>query len=144
MADRQETIADIIAEMRRIRVREFQDYADRLEAAWKRDTLEFRRDIEYLKEERNKAPVRERERLRKNGFVIVPQERLSTKPAENVNSVAASDTAGNSGNCAKLRAALKAIVGLCDGLMPTWDGAVGRIKDMAEIALAATEGGTND
>ncbi len=32
-----ETIADIIAEMRGIRVREFQDYADRLEAALKRE-----------------------------------------------------------------------------------------------------------
>ena len=41
------------------------------------------------------------------------------------------------GNAAKLREALKAIVGLCAGLMPTWDGAVGRIKDMAEAALAA-------
>ena len=41
------------------------------------------------------------------------------------------------GNAAKLREALKAIGGLCAGLMPTWDGAVGRIKDMAETALAA-------
>ena len=32
-----ETVADIIAEMRGIRVREFQDFADRLEAAYKRD-----------------------------------------------------------------------------------------------------------
>jgi len=79
MADTNETIADIIAEMREIRVREFQDYADRLEAA--------------LKCER--------------------------------------------GNFAALREALKAIGDLCDGLMPTWDGAVGRIKDMAEAALAA-------
>lgn len=36
MADN-ETIADIIAEMRGIRVREFQDYADRLEAAHRRE-----------------------------------------------------------------------------------------------------------
>ena len=41
------------------------------------------------------------------------------------------------GNAAKLREALKAIGGLCAGLMPTWDGAVGRIKDMAETAIAA-------
>ena len=41
------------------------------------------------------------------------------------------------GDAAKLREALKAIGGLCAGLMPTWDGAVGRIKDMAETALAA-------
>lgn len=32
-----ETIADIIAEMRGIRVREFQDYADRIEAAHRRE-----------------------------------------------------------------------------------------------------------
>ena len=32
-----ETIADIVAEMRGIRVREFQDYADRLEAAHRRE-----------------------------------------------------------------------------------------------------------
>ena len=41
------------------------------------------------------------------------------------------------GDAAKLRGALKAIDGLCAGLMPTWDGAFGRIKDMAEAALAA-------
>ena len=41
------------------------------------------------------------------------------------------------GDAAKLREALKAIGGLCAGLMPTWDGAVGRIKDMAETAIAA-------
>lgn len=35
-----ETIEDIIAEMRGIRVREFQDYADRLEAAHKREVRE--------------------------------------------------------------------------------------------------------
>ena len=40
MANTNETIADIIAEMRRIRVREFQDYADRLEAAHKREIVE--------------------------------------------------------------------------------------------------------
>lgn len=33
----QETTDDIIAEMRGIRVREFRDYADRLEAAYKRE-----------------------------------------------------------------------------------------------------------
>ena len=37
MADTHETIADIIAEMRGIRVREFQDHADRLEAAHRRE-----------------------------------------------------------------------------------------------------------
>ena len=36
MADN-ETIADIIAEMRGIRIREFQDYADRIEAAHRRE-----------------------------------------------------------------------------------------------------------
>ena len=40
MSERQETVADIIAEMRGIRVREFQDYADRLEAAHKREVRE--------------------------------------------------------------------------------------------------------
>ena len=41
------------------------------------------------------------------------------------------------GNFAELREALKAISGLCDRLIPTWDGAIGRIKDIAEAALAA-------
>ena len=40
------------------------------------------------------------------------------------------------GNFAALREALKAIGGLCDRLIPTWDGAIGRIKDIAEAALA--------
>ena len=40
------------------------------------------------------------------------------------------------GNFAALREALKAIGGLCAGLMPTWDGAFGRIKDITEAALA--------
>lgn len=35
----QETHADIIAEMRGIRVREFQEYADRLEAAHRRERV---------------------------------------------------------------------------------------------------------
>lgn len=43
---KQETTADIIAEMRGIRVREFQDYADRLEAARKRE----RGDVAKLRE----------------------------------------------------------------------------------------------
>ena len=41
------------------------------------------------------------------------------------------------GDAAKLRKALEAIGGLCDRLIPTWAGAIGRIKDVAEIALAA-------
>lgn len=42
-----ETIADIIAEMRGIRIREFQDYADRLDAAHKHevDDLRQQRDV---------------------------------------------------------------------------------------------------
>lgn len=50
MADTHETTADIIAEMRRIRVREFQDYADRLEAAHKRergDAAKLREALEF-------------------------------------------------------------------------------------------------
>lgn len=43
MADN-ETIADIIAEMRGIRVREFQDYADRFEAAIKRERAKIEAD----------------------------------------------------------------------------------------------------
>ena len=136
MSDKQETIADIIAEKWRIAdeierdcaekmkrgemvsdryarelVTEIRREADRLEAAWKRDTLQLRREIEHLKDERNKAPVRERERLRKNGFVIVPQE-LLTKPADNVNSGAASDSRDNSGDAAKLREAIDKCVNL--------------------------------
>ena len=38
---KQETIADIIAEMRGIRVREFQDYAERFEAALWRERVEL-------------------------------------------------------------------------------------------------------
>jgi len=41
------------------------------------------------------------------------------------------------GDCTKLREALKAIGGLCDRLMPTWDGSIGRIKDITEAALSA-------
>ena len=131
-----ETIADIIAEKRRRadeleassyrphqflreRIAELRQEADRLEAAWKRDTKELRAEIERLKEERNYSGVRERERLRANGFAIVPKEQLEC------------------GDAAKLREALKAIGGLCTGLMPTWDGAIGRIKDIAEVALSA-------
>lgn len=40
------------------------------------------------------------------------------------------------GNFAALRGALKAIGGLCTRLIPTWDGAIGRIKDITEAALA--------
>ena len=41
------------------------------------------------------------------------------------------------GNITALREALKAIGGLCAGMMPTWDGSIGRIKDVTEAALAA-------
>ena len=44
MADTHETTADIIAEMRGIRIREFQDYADRLKAAWKRARAKIEAD----------------------------------------------------------------------------------------------------
>lgn len=40
----QETTDDIIAEMRRIRVREFQDYADRLDAAYRREKAAIEAD----------------------------------------------------------------------------------------------------
>lgn len=102
MADTHETTSDIIAEMRRIRVREFQDYADRLEAAHKREIVE-----------------------------------VSTRAATFAINKTNEEWRQKLGDCAKLREALKAIIGLCAGLMPTWDGAVGRIKDMAEAALAA-------
>ena len=89
MTDRQETIADIIAEMKREAAQIFSalpiavlQLATRLEAAcleaaWKR-------------------------------------ERELTKPAENVNSCAASDTAGN---CAKLRVALETLRELLGDLL---------------------------
>lgn len=35
--ERVETQADVLAEMRKIRIREFQDFADRIEAAAKRE-----------------------------------------------------------------------------------------------------------
>lgn len=131
MTDTQETGAEVIAECRadadKMDAHELPQpttqylriMLDRLETAWKRDTKELRKEIERLKEERNYSGVRERERLRAKGFAIVPKEQLER------------------GDAAKLREALKAIVGLCAGLMPTWDGAVGQIKDMAETALAA-------
>ena len=49
MPDTHETIADIIAEMRGIRVREFQEYADRLEAAHKRERGDAAKLREALK-----------------------------------------------------------------------------------------------
>ena len=93
MSDRHETITDIVAEKRRRadeleassyrphqflreRIAELRQEADRLEAARKRDTKELRVEIERLKEERNYSGVRERERLRANGFAIVPKEQL--------------------------------------------------------------------
>ena len=108
MADN-ETIADIIAEKRqqadeleassyrphqflRERIAELRQEADRLEAARKRDTKELRVEIERLKEERNYSGVRERERLRANGFAIVPKEQLER------------------GDAAKLREALEELV----------------------------------
>lgn len=48
MADTHEISADIIAEMRGIRVREFQDYADRLEAALKREADSIHRAMVIL------------------------------------------------------------------------------------------------
>ena len=103
MADN-ETIADIIAEMRKTYVSkggagycgevwiDLLRYADRLEAALKRDTKELRVEIERLKEERNYSGVRERERLRAKGFAIVPKEQLER------------------GNAAKLREATEAVL----------------------------------
>ena len=44
MANTHETTADIIAEMRGIRIREFQDYADRLEAAYRREKAAIEAD----------------------------------------------------------------------------------------------------
>ena len=44
MTETHETTADVIAEMRGIRVREFQDYADRLEAAIKRERAKIEAD----------------------------------------------------------------------------------------------------
>ena len=111
--DDKETVADIAAEKRRI-AKEVRDHAsngdywdkkkvnetaedleeeaDRIDAAWKRDTKELRVEIERLKEERNYSGVRERERLRAKGFAIVPKEQLEL------------------GDAAKLREALERIV----------------------------------
>ena len=150
MSDKQETFAEIIAEWRECLdatdpAETKRKEADRLEAALKRDTLQLRREIEHLKDERNKAPVRERERLRKNGFVIEPQERLLTKPADNVNSGAASDSRDNSGDAAKLREALAPFPSLCDWLVvnasklgiPDMVAKLRKRGDKARAALAA-------
>lgn len=61
--------------------------ADRLEATWKRDTKGLRVEIERLKEERNYSGVRERERLRANGFAIVPKEQLERGDAAKLREV---------------------------------------------------------
>lgn len=100
-----ETVEDIVADIRAQNqglpegsyalsplVCDLLSFADRLEAAYKRDTKELRVEIERLKEERNYSGVRERERLRRNGFAIVPKEQLER------------------GDCAKLREALAELV----------------------------------
>jgi ribosomal protein S13 len=95
MADTNETITDIIAEIRALSnpisdgiiAINGRSIADRLEAALKRDTKELRAEIERLKEERNYSGVRERERLRAKGFAIVPKEQLERGDAAKLREV---------------------------------------------------------
>ena len=53
MSEKPETTEDIIAEMRGIRVREFQDYADRLDAAHKREVDALNEQIADLRQQRD-------------------------------------------------------------------------------------------
>ena len=110
MADN-ETIADIVAEKRR--------QADKIE--------------------RNCAEMIKRGKMISDCYVreLVADIRREADRLEAAWKREAVTDCNQFGNAAKLREALKAIGGLCAGLMPTWDGAVGRIKDMAETALAA-------
>lgn len=125
--DEHETIADVIAWLRRPREGENayliawrDEIADRLEAAHKRDTKELRVEIERLKEERNYSGVRERERLRADGFAIVPKEQLER------------------GDAAKLREAVKetqAVIAKCMDILnsiPDSCGYDGLIDDVAD------------
>lgn len=134
MADTCKTTADVIAWLRRPREGENayltawrDEIADRLEAAHKRDTKELRVEIERLKEERNYSGVRERERLRANGFAIVPKEQLER------------------GDAAKLREALVKIEKMahCDlcNVYPKYrdkfNDMIGGIELEARVALSA-------
>ena len=129
MADTHETTADIIAWLRRPREGENtyltlwrDEIADRLEAALKRDTKELRVEIERLKEERNYSGVRERERLRANGFAIVPKEQLER------------------GDASKLREAMVTISKVSDDwrlYVNTMPAALDHILGLAQAALAA-------
>ena len=60
--ERQETVADIVAEMRRYPIPKhrndielLREYADRIEAAYKREVADLTRECERLKEERNRS-----------------------------------------------------------------------------------------
>ena len=112
-----ETTADVIAAMRDEAAR-----ADMEQEYSIDDAAEMMREFAWRFEaahKREKAAI-EADALAVGGMVAAAAEKPSAV-----------------GNAAKLREALKAICGLCDGLTPTWDGAVGRIKDMADAALAA-------
>ncbi len=99
MADKKETIADIIAEKRAL--------ADRLE-----HEMAVAKECKELTAHRTAQAIidsthREADRIE----AAWKREREVTKPAENVNSGASSDTAGN---CAKLRDALVSIKALTE------------------------------
>ena len=92
MSDKQETIADIIAEMREIHVAEFQDYADRLEAAHRRelaaggDAAKLREAllrcdaIAQLPEVRNEQSIKDMRNIIKRALSAPPRncERFAT------------------------------------------------------------------
>ena len=115
MADTNETIADIIAEMREIRVREFQDYADRLEAALKCERGNFAALHEALAEARRfvwtSAHRTDRDLLvtddgKRGPYVLTPKETLIKIDAA-LSAPATAKKSSVDGDSAKLREALE-------------------------------------
>lgn len=104
MSDKNETIADIVADIRMQNqglpedsnalsplVCDLLNLANRIEAAAKRMEVMHNREMEHYKQERNEAPAKERKRLRDNGFMIIRKE-------------------DSVGNAAKLREAVKQVL----------------------------------
>lgn len=130
MADTNETVADIIAEMRGIRVREFQDYADRLDAAHKREVDALNEQIADLRQQRDLWSKRAAELVEKCNEHYAKLKQV--------------------GNAAKLREAAVKIIGYLEPIrkwtMPTQENgteltalfaAVDTVYQMAKAALAA-------
>lgn len=132
MNNKPETSADIIVEMRDLGKLDekssdkiprslmglgLRTYADRLEAAWKRDKNNIEADALFV-----------------GGFIEASRKReLFTKTRETDNSGAAIYTNDNSGNCAKMREALKTVKRYLDGYTVN----VLEMRSQVDAALAA-------